>query len=76
MAMLHVECNSCGAFSALRGWIEPEDLVGTIWEGFTEDQIKKAEKEDPLIFEGLDPWDKFIENPVCNECGSDKVISY
>lgn len=76
MAMLQVECTVCGSVSILRGWIDPEDLVGTEWESYTESQIKGAEQENPLVFQGLDPWDKFVENPICNDCGSDKVISY
>lgn len=29
MAMLQVEYRDCGAAFSLRGWIEPEDLIGT-----------------------------------------------
>ena len=66
MAMLQVECRDCGATFSLRGWIEPEDLIGT---------IVNAEKENPRIFDGLDPWDKFESNEICPFCGSSNVIS-
>ena len=44
MAMLQVECRDCGATFSLRGWIEPEDLIGTQWEGYTNQDIVNAEK--------------------------------
>lgn len=55
--MLQVECRDCGAAFSLRGWIEPEDLIGTQWEGYTKQDIVNAEKENPRIFDGLDPWE-------------------
>lgn len=76
MAMLTVECCDCHEATVLRGWVEPEDLKGTQWERYTQEEIKEAESKNPLIFWGLDPWDKFDQNPVCPNCGSDKVISY
>ena len=66
MAMLQVECRDCGATFSLRGWIEPEDLIGTQWEGYTNQDIVNAEKENPRIFES---------NEICPFCGSSNVIS-
>lgn len=76
MAMLSVECRDCHSFTSLRGWVEPEDFIGTKWEGLTQAQIDEMENENIHIFDGLDPWDKFYENPICPECGSENVISY
>lgn len=30
MAMLLVECRDCHSITSLRGWVEPEDLIGTM----------------------------------------------
>ena len=76
MAMLSVECRDCHFLSSLRGWIEPEDLIGTKWEGLSQDQIDEMKNKNINIFNGLDPWDKFDENPICPYCGSKNVISY
>ena len=76
MPMLSVECFSCHNMFALRGWVEPEDLVGTKWEGYTQALIEKAERENPFIFQDLDPWSQFDQNLVCPNCGSANVISY
>lgn len=29
MAMLSVECRECHILTSLRGWVEPEDLIGS-----------------------------------------------
>lgn len=76
MAMLQVECRDCGATFSLRGWVEPEDLLGTQWEGYTNQDIVNAEKKNPRIFDGLDPWDKFESNEICPRCGSSNIISF
>lgn len=73
MAMLNVICYDCGYMNALRGWVEKEDLKGTKYE----DQIDSITEEElfDLAEKGeiKDEWDKFEENPVCPECGSDNV---
>ncbi|WP_238385971.1 hypothetical protein [Streptococcus sp. S784/96/1] len=75
--ILMVECRHCGQTHALRGWIEPIDLKGTIWEGFDENQIKEAEKENIQIFEGLDPVDRFeASGNKCLSCGSENTLWY
>lgn len=76
MAILQVECFDCLSIFSLRGFVEPEDLVGTQWEGCSKEEMGKLEDEDSFIFEGLDPWSKFDDNPVCLDCGSKRVISY
>ena len=76
MAMLQVECWDCQATFSLRGWIEPEDLIGTQWAGYTKEEIATAEKENPTLFAGLDPWDKFDNDKRCPYCGSSNVVSF
>lgn len=74
--MLTIECKKCRHTDSLRGWIEPEDLKGTEWEGYTQEQIDEAEREDPLIFSGLDPVDRFQATEQCPYCGSTDIISF
>ena len=41
------------------------------------DSVKNAaEEENPTLFNGLDPWDKFENNKICPFCGSSNVIGF
>lgn len=74
MAMLEVVCNDCETETSLRGWIEKEDLKNTEYEGLmdtiTEDELYELERSGKI----KDPWDRFLDNPVCPECGSKNVF--
>ncbi|MGT2755771.1 hypothetical protein [Streptococcus ovuberis] len=75
--MLMVECRDCGSTHALRGWVEPSDLKGTVWEGYDEKQIREAETENPQIFNGLDPIDQFeVSGDRCPSCSSENTFWY
>ena len=74
MAMLSVICNDCGGMFSLRGWIEKEDLKNTPYENkidtITEDELYQLEEKGKI----KDEWDKFEDNPVCPDCGSENVV--
>ncbi len=74
MPMLSIICNDCGNKDSLRGWVEKQDLIGTKYEHMI-DSITEEELYD-LEIKGKvkDRWDKFVENPICPECGSKNVI--
>lgn len=76
MAMLQIICKKCGSENSLRGWIEKEDLIGTKYEHLmstiTEEELDELEKKGEI----KDKWDKWMENRVCPDCGSDKVIFF
>lgn len=73
MAMLTVICNDCGEEYSLRGWCEKDDLKDTPWENkmdtITDEELYKLQEEGKI----KDEWDKFLENPICEECGSKNV---
>ncbi len=73
MAMLEVVCRDCNSETSLRGWLEKEDLKGTEYEHFmdtiTEDELFVLQNSGKV----KDQWDRFMENPVCPECGSKNV---
>lgn len=73
--MLTVCCYECGAMYALRGWIEKEDLKNTPYENMintiTDEQLHELEQKGLI----KDEMDRFEENPVCRECGSENVTS-
>jgi len=74
MAMLQVECNDCLSSHSLRGYIEREDLVGTLYENriktITEEELCKLQEEGKI----KDQWEKW--DGRCPSCGSKNVISY
>ena len=76
MAMLMVECRRCKHIESLRGWVEPQDLKGTPWDGLDKDGIAELEKRQQGLLDKYDPWSRFDDNPICPNCGSKDVISY
>ncbi len=74
--MLTVDCKNCHSTFSLRGWLEKEDLKGTSYENkintITEDELQELEQKGII----KDEWDRFLDNPVCPECGSKDVIYF
>lgn len=72
--MLTVSCCDCGEIFSLRGWIEKEDLKNTPYENImntiTDEQLHDLERNGII----KDEMDRFKENPVCPECGSNNVV--
>ena len=74
--MLTVVCKNCHSEISLRGWLEKEDLKGTSYENkintITEDELQELEQKGII----KDEWDRFLDNPICPDCGSKNVIYF
>jgi DNA-directed RNA polymerase subunit M/transcription elongation factor TFIIS len=74
--MLTVICKKCHSEFFLRGWLEKEDLKGTSYENkintITEDELQELEQKGII----KDEWDRFLDNPICPDCGSNNVIYF
>lgn len=74
--MLTVICKKCHSEFSLRGWLEKEDLKGTSYENkintITEDELQELEQKGII----KDEWDRFLDNPVCPDCGSENVVYF
>ena len=74
--MLTVFCKKCHSENSLRAWLEKEDLKGTPYENkintITEDELQELEQKGII----KDEWDRFLDNPICPDCGSKNVIYF